>query len=443
MKIVLPVHHFLPRYSAGAELYTYRLAQWLQAHGHDVAVVCVDAIDQGAAGELQAVSDRYQGIRVEHLSFNLGMAADPMRWSYDNPLLGEWFARYFERERPDLAHFQAGYLIGAAPLRAAAQAGIPTILTLHDYWFVCPRITLQRGDDTLCAQIPNDPAECAWCQCLESRRYRYPDRLTGGLAGQVIRTIALRSEGRKISERRSNLHDALAIPNALISPSHFLANYVREHVPASRLHQIRGGLDLAPFRAVSRAMHSDGLHIGFIGQVVPHKGVHLLVEAFQKLVSPDRPLTLHIYGSLQARPDYVAQLQKLAQGKANILFHGRFENGGAPAILSNLDLLVVPSIWYENSPIAILEAQAAGTPVVTSALGGMAELVSDGVDGLHFQPNSASDLAAKLQRLIDQPELLTKLQAGVRMPASIDDEMEQLLAIYENVVAHPLVTEVV
>jgi glycosyltransferase involved in cell wall biosynthesis len=163
----------------------------------------------------------------------------------------------------------------------------------------------------------------------------------------------------------------------------------------------------------------------------------LLVEAFRALQPRGRPVELHINGGLEARPDYVSRLRRLAGGDERIHLHGRFDNVRAAEILSGLDVAVVPSIWYENSPLAIMEAHAAGTPVVTAALGGMAELVRDGVDGLHFAPADAADLARQLQRLIDEPELLPVLRAGVTMPRGIEDEMRQLARIYQNLVDQP------
>ena len=435
MKIILPVHHFPPRYSAGAELYTFRLARWLKARGHEVEVVCVESIDQGRPGDLRAAEERYEDITVWRLAFNLVDAAERLRWNYDNPLIGAWFADYLRRTEPDIIHFQAGYLIGVAPLAAAYAAGVPTVLTLHDYWYLCPRITMQRGDGSLCTTIPENPAGCAWCMRLERRRYRIPDRASGGLAGRVAQAIALHEEGDALADRRARLLPLLAVPDAVIAPSHFLAARFAPFVPAERLHISRYGLDLGPFQPWQmRADHST-LRIGFIGQIAPHKGVHLLVDAFCALRTNGRPAELHIYGGLDAQPRYVATLRRRAQDDSRIHFHGRFENSGAPAILSDLDVVVVPSAWYENSPLAIMEAQAAGTPVVTAALGGMAELVRDGVDGLLFRPADSADLARKLQRLVDELELLPMLRSGVTLPRSIDDEMRQMMGIYQNILA--------
>lgn len=443
MKIVLPVHHFPPRYSAGAELYTFRLARWLQSHGHRVEAVCIEAIDQGEPGELRATADQYEGISVWRLAFNLGSEENSTRVHYDNPLPGEWFADYLQRARPDLVHFQAGYLIGVASMEATAAAGIPMALTLHDYWYLCPRITLQRGDGSLCETIPDDPAGCAWCMLLEKRRFRLADRMTGGLAGQAAQSFALGNRRQWITTRRERLASALALPGAMIAPSRFLAERFAPFVRPERLHVLGYGLDLAPFRGGHRPPVTGATKIGFIGQITSIKGVHLLIEAFKLLRAESRPVELHIYGGLDAKQayaqNYINRLRQLAGDDARIHFEGRFENARVAEILSGLDVTVVPSTWYENSPLAILESRAAGTPVVTAALGGMAELVHDGMDGLHFRPGDASDLARQLQRLLDEPDLLPRLRAGVvrNAPRSIEDEMQQLMEIYQGLVSQP------
>jgi glycosyltransferase involved in cell wall biosynthesis len=433
MKITLPVHHFPPRYSAGAELYTLRLARWLQAHGHAVEVVTVEAIDRGAPDRLDETADIYQGVPVRRLSFNLIAAPERQRWNYDNDLLGAWFAGYLRAAQPDLVHFQAGYLLGVAPLRAAIDAGIPTVLTLHDYWFLCPRLTLQRSDGALCQGMPDDPAVCAWCRCAEQRPVRLADQVSGGLAGRAARAFALREERRVIADRRATVLPALGLPDAVIAPSRFLAAQFAPFVPADRLIVSRYGLDLAPYAAAARRGDGGPIRIGFTGQIAPHKGVHVLVEAFTRLRPARRPVELHIYGGLDIYPDYVATLRRIACGDPRVHLHGRFENRRAPEILAGFDLAVVPSVWYENSPLAIMEAHAAGTPVVTAALGGMPELVRDSEDGLLFRAGDARDLARQLQRVIDEPELLPRLRAGVRPPRSIDEEMGHLLGVYERV----------
>jgi glycosyltransferase involved in cell wall biosynthesis len=434
MKIVIPVHHFPPKYSAGAELYTSRLAHSLAVQGHQVDVVCIEAIDRGESNELVVTEDTYNGITVWRLEYNMLGSQNRNHWSYDNPLLRDWFKTFIARTQPDIVHFQAGYLIGIAPLEVVAACGIPTVLTLHDYWYLCPRITLLRGDGSLCESIPEDPVGCAWCQCLESRRYRIPNRLTGGLLGIAAQSFTLNNERDLFAMRRAHLLSALALPNVVIAPSRFLANLFAPFVKPGQLQISPLGLNFDPSLARHRPAHDDVLRIGFTGQIAPHKGVHLLIKAFRRLRTEGRPVELHIYGGLDTDPEYVKRLRQLAGNDPRIYFHGRFENSRALDILVRLDITVTPSIWYENYPLAILESRAAGTPVITARHGGMAELVRDGVDGLHFRPGDAVGLAHQIQRLIDEPSLLDHLQSHITPPRSIEDEMSQLMEIYYSLV---------
>jgi glycosyltransferase involved in cell wall biosynthesis len=438
LRILLPVHHFLPNHTAGAELYTAKLAHQLRARGHDVEVVTIESATRGAAGELIEEVDVHDDIPVHRLSFNLDATPDRERWLFDNPLLGAWFDRYCREARPDLIHFQAGYLLGVAPIFAAAANHISTVLTLHDYWFICPRHTLLRGDGSLCAEVPADPAVCAWCNTLMKRRYQVMDRLTNGAVGEQVVRFDLQSKRDLMAHRRARLAAALARVDALVSPSHFMAHMMAGVVDPSRIEVIRFGFDQA------RAVHSmpsapgAGLRFGFIGQVNEHKGVHLLVEAFRRLQSP-QPLTLEIYGNIP-NSDYRQRLERLAGNDPRIHFHGRYENARVADILASFTVCVAPSTWYENSPIAIQEAQVAQVPVITAAFGGMQELVDDGVNGLHFTPRSADNLAVQLQRLVDDPALLVRMQQGARAKRirSIPQELDDIERVYRRVLAQPL-----
>lgn len=430
MQIVLPVHHFPPRYTAGAELYTYRLARWLQSHGHTVEVVAIEDIATGSPTQIEAVLDRYQEIPVWRLHFNLLKAPQRRLWEFDNPLLGEWFERYFERRRPDLVHFQAGYLIGAAPIFAAHRAHVPIVLTLHDYWYLCPQHTLQRSDGQLCAAPPPDPSECARCRLWNYPPYQHLNRWPQVRAW--LAKFPFFADGDLMDLRRKRLQAALDCVAQVVALSQFMARLFAGYVDEERLVFCRAGIDVERFRRPAGQGAGPAMRFGYVGQVAPHKGVHLLLEAFQALRG--QPIELHIWGGSEANPAYGALLQQQAAGDPRIFFHGRFPNERLPEILHSLDYVVVPSTWYENCPLAILEAHAAQVPVITADQGGMAELVEHDRDGLHFQMGSAADLARMLQRILDEPELNARLQQGARVRSirSVEEEMIQLLHIYET-----------
>lgn len=431
MRVLLAVHHFLPRYSAGAELYTYRLAHWLQGHGHAVELVCVDEVDYQRPQSLGVRYELFQGIPVWRLA--LGMAGADQRWGFDHPLINAWLGEHLRTWKPDLVHLHSGYLLGGGVLREAQAAHVPSLVTLHDFWFLCPRITLLRGDGQLCARVPPEAATCAWCLNLSRNRYRLADRLSAGAAGQAWQVLLGARATQVIDDRRAMLHEALGLASMVIAPSHFLAGYFAEIVAPERLRVLRIGIDNAALQTVAAPEASGALRLGYIGQIAAHKGVEVLARAVASLPAEGRPITLRIYGDLAQHPSYTARLQRIAAADPRIVLEGRFEHSAIARVFGAIDTVVVPSLWYENSPLVILEAQAAGRPVLASAMGGMAELVRDEVDGLHFRPGDVADLARQIQRLRSEPDLLPRLRAGIGPVTTVDQELSQLARLYQQV----------
>lgn len=443
MRIVLAVHHFPPRYTAGAELYTYRLARWLNRAGHEAEVVCVESVQDGDLTP-RCVRDVYDGVPVYRLHINLKEAPDPVRWQFWNPQIGSWFADFLRAARPDLVHLNSCYLLSASIIEAVRGQSIPIVLTLHDFWFLCPRITLQRPDGSLCKQAPADPAECAWCLLTEKRRYRLPEVASAGMLGRLMvsaprdwpalaRLVGLEALRGALEERRRCLSEALQSVDMLIAPSQFLRGmFVQQGVPAGRIRFSRCGLDVGIWQDIVPVSERWGsqLRVGYIGQLAPHKGVHVLLRAFRRLRTTDGRLELRVYGDPARFPRYVTYLRRLAARDKRIVFEGVVENTQIPRILTALDVVVVPSKCYENSPFVILEAQAAGVPVIASNLGGMAELVQHGVNGLLFEAGNNRDLARQIQRLLDEPGLLGQLREGIRPPRTMENEMQELLQTY-------------
>ncbi len=159
--------------------------------------------------------------------------------------------------------------------------------------------------------------------------------------------------------------------------------------------------------------------------------MHTLFEAVRQL--PGAPLEVRAYGDGSRFPGYTRRLRHMARQDSRLSLVGVYDRTDVSRILQGLDVVVVPSVWYENSPNTILEAFSHRTPVVASDLGGMAELVEEGVNGLRFTPGDASSLAAKLRQLIDQPGLLAQLRAGIGPVKSVAEEMAELLEVYRAV----------
>jgi glycosyltransferase involved in cell wall biosynthesis len=174
---------------------------------------------------------------------------------------------------------------------------------------------------------------------------------------------------------------------------------------------------------------------GFSGRIAAIKGVHLLLEAFQQLPQPERA-ELTLYGQAEVRSDqYYQQLKKQVTHLPNIKCAGVADNAQISQIYRHLDVLVVPSIWPENSPITILEALAHGIPVIASDVKGIADLVQDEVNGLIFANQNVQDLTRQMTRCLDSPELVAQLEAQCRPVKSLSEEIADLIRLYEEVLS--------
>lgn len=430
MKILLAVHHFPPQYTGGAEWEAYNTAQALAARGHTVQVLCVERIDLGTAAGLTWSDETYEGLAVRRLSFNLSAAPDPARWEYDNAWIGDHLRTLIAEYRPDVFHLMGGYLLSGRALRAARELGVPTVVSLMDFWFLCPRISMWRSNDTL-STLPIDPVNCARCLGEEQRRYRW----LGAAAPTFMQTYwrAQTAAIGRIQQRQAFLSETLQAANTIICRSQFVRQmFIETGVPPERLRFLRQGRDFPAFTAAQIEKSPTAiLRVGYLGQMAPHKGVHVLLQALRYL--PRLPLIVRLYGNLAPFPQYTTRLRQFVAEDHRARFAGMYHSPAElQMILRDLDVIVVPSVWYENSPNVILEAFAHRTPVIVSNLGGMAELVQDGENGLRFIPNDPADLARVLQRLVDEPQLLARLRSTQTHIQSLAEEMDTLEVFYQQ-----------
>jgi glycosyltransferase involved in cell wall biosynthesis len=181
---------------------------------------------------------------------------------------------------------------------------------------------------------------------------------------------------------------------------------------------------------------SPELRIAFLGRLDPVKGVHVLVEAFRMVRSTN--VRLDIYGIAQGKSgvDYEKRIREQAEGDRRILFHPSVPSSEVVNILRRRDLLAVPSQWMETGPLVVLEAFAAGIPVIGSNLGGIAEVVKHQVNGLLVDYKSPTEWARTLQRLVDHPELLAHLRSGIRAPRKMAEVACEMAAMYRSVTSY-------
>lgn len=234
--------------------------------------------------------------------------------------------------------------------------------------------------------------------------------------------------------RKRLVRAALARADLLLAPSRFLADLaVQQGLPREKVLQVELGTAFRPLAAERRPRAQGApLRVSYLGAVEQSKGVHILIEACRHL-EPGQA-EVRIAGDLAAYPRYSQGLQRAAEGLP-ITFVGPLAREAVQELLATTDVLVVPSLWYENAPRVVAEGFAAGVPVVASRIGALAEKVQEGFDGLLFTPGDPKDLARVLQRLAKQPSLLAGLQAQTKRGPSWDEHVDHMESIYRQLTA--------
>ncbi|MEM9381764.1 MAG: glycosyltransferase [Planctomycetota bacterium] len=450
LRLLYVVHGFPPETWAGTEIYTLNLAKEMQRRGHTVTVLTRSPA-HGDEPEFSVREDEFEGLRVLRMTHRLEHGSLRESFLKDGP--ETVFRRVLHEFEPDLVHFQHLIHSSAGLVEIARARGMATVVTCHDYWALCPRVQMIRPDGRICPS--NMGSGCFLCVKEKGlEQVELARRLDGALgAGKVLAALAdtvtglgldAKGAGRRafeysaLRERERAVPAAYAAADLRISPSRFL----RDMYLASGAFEPHtflfsdNGMRTDHVEALEKTVDPDGkVRFGFVGSLVWYKGGETLVRAMRTLV--DRGLGdrvhLHVYGGFDPASDpHHAELAALADG-APVTFHGRFDNGRLSEVYADIDALVVPSIWYENSPITIHEAYLTGTPVLASGRGGMAEFVRDGVDGLLFELGSAGDLAAKMARLVEEDGLLPRLTSAEWIPIkTIEQNGEETEARYRS-----------
>jgi GT2 family glycosyltransferase/glycosyltransferase involved in cell wall biosynthesis len=371
---------------------------------------------------------------------NTFQACESFEDSYAHPALLAVAMREIAAIAPDIVHAQHLTCLSTGLPRAVHRLGIPFVLTLNDYWLICHRGQLFDSSHRRC----DGPFDDGCGSCVPTGALAAPEVFRAGRRARVsaipfaglIAHAGLKALERSIPVARAReaswarleqMRAAVETVDLFLAPSATLASrFERFGIAPARLQRCEQGIDLTRFASISRPP-SPVLRLGFAGGLAPSKGGRVLLEAVARL--PPGRVTVDVLGEVSgADAEVVSDLL----ARPFVRRTGPVPHDYMPEAMAALDVLVVPSLWLENAPFIIREAFAAGLPVVASNLGGMVEMVRDGVDGLLFEAGDASGLARTIARLLDEPRLLRRLQGGIVTPLSIDEDARRLRAVYAS-----------
>lgn len=399
MKILKVIHGYPMRYNAGSEVYSQTLCLGLAAQGHEVHVFTREEDPFRADGAMRYETD------VDDPRIKLYITNNPRHKDrYRLDVIDQEFVKVLEQVKPDIVHIGHLNHLSTSLVFEAKKNNIPVVYTLHDYWLMCPRgqfMQMHSQEQNLWAACDGQENKKCATQC-------YSRYFSGAYEEREI-DIAY-WEGW-VERRMGHIRQVVDQVDLFISPAHYLKNRYEQDfgLPKEKSVYLDYGFDRERMKNRERNQEPS-FTFGYIGTHIPAKGIHQLINAFG-LVQGDAKLRIwgRVHGQeTKALKDIAGALPK---GKCEkIEWVAEYKNQEIVRdVFNQVDAIVVPSIWVENSPLVIHEAQQARVPVITANTGGMAEYVHHEVNGLLFEHRSVEDMAKQMQRMVDDPSWSEKL----------------------------------
>lgn len=410
MRVLHIIHQYLPEKVGGSELYTHWLIQELNRRGHQNALFYRRG---GIGNSLESRTDE-SGTQIWAASSGPMTPASRFRSTFGQKYLEQAFRQVLAQVSPDVIHIQHLMGLPAAVADAILRAGIPFVITLHDYWWICANAQLFHNYSRKVCSGPKLYFNCARCALA---RADHPN------LWPAVPPLAALMAWRNLSLRRIFRNAA-----RLIAPTEYVAKWYVEHgASPERVVVIPHGVDAPELPQRRVRAPGDSLRFAYIGGLSGQKGVHVLVEAFSEI---EKGAELWIAGDESANQAYSASLRDLASPQVRFL--GKLTRDEVWGVLAQVDVVVVPALWCETFSLIVSEAFAAGAPVIASLIGPLGERVSDGVDGLLVPPGDISALREAMLRFIQDPALLLKLRAGIERPATVASHAASIESVYRS-----------
>lgn len=410
MRTLLISNFFPPHDVGGAEISAYNTCTGLQQRGVEASVLSITARTHRRDDAHYMAGDT----PVHRVTFASSLLEGRYLQAFD-PRVFRAVWRELLSTKPDVVHIHNVAGASLAPFLACRRRRVPVVTTLHDHWLICPNSTLYQGEGRVCDPGLRRPP-CKQC----FRKYDF---------------------WGNVPLRRRAFARAVADVRTFISPSQALVDlHVRAGYDPGRFRVILNGITPGPIRVPSdasarRIVEECGQFptILFSGFVSETKGIGVLIEALPKIVQQVPNLRLVVAGQGDER--LMKTLREMPSPRPMLL--GRLPSAEVRSLYAASDLIVVPSVWYENSPMVISESALAGTPTVGSAIGGIPELVVHEETGYLFAPGNAAALADQVIRHFRRPAherraMRRRCAAHAQGHFTLDTHIDHLLPVYRQ-----------
>ena len=409
---ILQINKFLFQFG-GAERYMFELSRLLQQNGHEVSFFGMQHPRNVDSEDAQYFVSRVDyrrtsaAYRLRTFPRTLGKTV----YSFESR---RRLRKMLRARKPDLAHVHLiSHHISPSILDELKSHRIPIVHTVHEYKLVCPSYHLYLHDT---AQI---------CErCLGGNYFHAIAQrcVHGSLAGSTLAAAAqYLHRGLGIYEKNVDL---------FMSPSQFMADkLVSGGVVAEKIRVLKLWIDPDAYEPQYR----PGGYVIYFGRLSPEKGVGTLLAAMSRL----RHLRLVVVGDGPDREpiEQVIRSKRLT----NVECTGFRDGTPLRELVRNAAFAVVPSLWYENSPLVVYEANALGKPVVASRIGGLPEDIEDGKTGYLFEPGNVDELAHRVQSLAADRGKCEEMGrcAHARLRRTCQGHYHALMDLYDEAMSRP------
>jgi len=433
MKILIVVHTFLPKFLAGTEIYTYELTQALKKRNLEVRILYTNPLGQAYS--------------LKKLVFNKIVCYEVQKdirkvyhfkESYQDERVENFFLDVLADYKPDLIHYQHLMFLSTNMVRIALKRNICQVISVHDFWLQCLTHKRITTDNELC--VNPTIKKCAKCQSHLINRYLSLESTSKPFLLTTIDKTKYKIKRsadyyfkrqelmKEITDRIDEFKDILRMVDAVTYPTKFLQKELF-------LWQLKGKRNIISTDGIQdeyfknfKKIKSKKIRFGFIGSIVPAKGLIILVQAWEKL--NNKKAILKIYGNFLDDPDYAKKITKIINQCNNIELMGTFDQDKIADAFKQLDVLIVPSTWYENAPLVIRDAFLAQIPVIGTDLGGISELIINNKNGLLFNNENVDDLYDKISYLIDHPKEITRMGKNCPKQKNMTENAEEMELLY-------------
>ena len=434
MKVLHLTSQFLPWVTGGTEVFCLGLCQQLQTLGASCLVT------YHRSGEQTVMNYEHDGVPVQVLP--------PIPDIHDRIALfkratsdPQGFQELLNQYSPDIIHFHnISVSQGLRHLEIAKNFNCRTILTVHTSSVSCSQHGLLYRSQTVCDGTIRI-GRCSECRLTGAGLPPLVSSLLSSCSLPQINPRTSNVIGRSLTTRKMTqlFYESFQALINQIDIIHVLADWskeilLRNGVPNEKLFLVRTG-GPSPIKPIAPHLENDPtLKIACIGRSTRIKGIHVLIEAIQSLPQ-FLPIKITLFQPTEAweQKDYGKYVQSMLDQDDRFEVIYGLSNPDLLNQLTTFDLCVVPSLWLETGPLTVVEAFAAGVPVLGSRLGGIAELVTHGVDGYLFEPGHSGELAHYILQLIEKPEHLKQLQDNVKPPRTMKAVAQEIMKLYDIV----------